>query len=67
MKTSITKFSNPYKVNCTPSGWYLFKINSTTNQYEKIQGFGGRSGGRIMALELMYKLNNWNVPANGFK
>ena len=65
--TTITKFNNPYKVSVTGSGWYLFKVNTTTNEYEKVQGFGGRDGGRIMALELMFQLNGWRLPAGGLR
>ena len=65
--TTITKFNNPYRVSATGSGWYLFKINTTSNEYEKVQGFGNRNSDRILALELMFQLNNWKIPTGGLK
>ena len=55
--------SRRYSVSLAPSGWDVY--DDQTNQ--KVKGFSSRKGGRLEALELMYELNGWNLPKNGFR
>ncbi|MDR2010419.1 MAG: hypothetical protein LBQ22_08050 [Bacteroidales bacterium] len=49
------------------SGWGLWKMDEESNNYYKVESFGGRSWDRIRALEAMFKLNGWNIPVGGLR
>jgi len=61
-KTDMNSTYKPkqYEVGCSGSGWGVW--NLATNQ--KVEGFSSCKFGRLQALELMYKLNGWKLPAN---
>jgi len=66
--TTVNKYNNPYKVMASGSGWGLWKkIEGASDDYKKIESFGGRSWDRIRALEMMFQLNGWNLPKGGIK
>jgi hypothetical protein len=64
---TINKYNNPYKVMASGSGWGLWKMDEESNNYYKVESFGGRSWDRIRALEAMFKLNGWNIPVGGLR
>lgn len=64
---TINKYNNPYKVMASGSGWGLWKKDEESNNYYKVESFGGRSWDRVRALEAMFKLNGWNIPVGGLR
>lgn len=57
------KSAPKYHIGCSGSGWGVWEI-STGNKVAG--GFGGRTAGRIKALEKWYELEGWEKPKNWY-
>ena len=65
----VSKENNRLKVTATGSGWWLYYKNDQ-GEYEKAKHPDGNTWhlhSRLEGIEIMYRLNGWKTPKQGFK